>query len=120
VNAGSPAAGRRARTWSATGGRVQDLARLGIRLDTQVTALPTNASPPPGTGYAQILLLSRSTVAVAELAAVLNVPVGVAAAMAAELRDRGLVETRAPLDMTKDTVVTHALLQRLMDGLRAL
>jgi hypothetical protein len=40
--------------------------------------------------------------------------------MVAELRDDGWVETRAPLDMTLDTVVSDALLRRVRDRLRAI
>ena len=128
VSRGAPlpsrgAYGRRSRTWSATGGRVQATTETGtgIRLDTHVTAVPDAVLPtPPGTVYARILAACAQTCAVAELASLLGTPLGVATVLVAELRDEGLVETRAPLDMAGDSPVTYSLLLRLRDRLRAI
>ncbi|MDT0321890.1 DUF742 domain-containing protein [Streptomyces millisiae] len=88
-----------------------------IRLDTHVTTL-SGDGPPAGTQFAKILTLCQTTRAVAELAAHLKIPVGVAAVLVAELRDLGHVDTRDPLDLTGDSVVTLALLERVRNGLR--
>jgi hypothetical protein len=116
----SPAPGRRSRAWSVTGGRVQPPGN--VRLDTLVTAVPGRDGPlPPGSDYPRILHLARSAVAVAEIASALGAPVGVAAVMVGELHDRGWVETKAPLDMaSNDDVVTVALLERMVERLRAI
>lgn len=114
----APGAGRRSRPWAVTGGRIQALAAdSDIRLDTHVTACPHPAALPSGSAHLRILELCRTSRAVAELAAELGVPVGIAGAMVAQLRDDGHVETRAPLDLTHDGVVTDALLRRVRDGL---
>ncbi|OEV06030.1 DUF742 domain-containing protein [Streptomyces oceani] len=115
-----PPSGRRSRPWSPTGGKVHDLdGDSGIHLDTQVTAVPDSGvtGPPSGSQHARIISLCRTGRAVAELAAHLGLPVGVAGVMVAELRAAGQVTTRAPLDMTADSVVTDALLRRVRDGL---
>jgi hypothetical protein len=110
--------GRQSRTWSVTGGRVHDLADgADIRIDTHVTTRPGAGPRPPGSQYAQILTLCQTTLAVAQLASYLGAPVSVTAALVATLRHHGLVDTRSPLDMTGDTVVTHALLERVKKGL---
>jgi hypothetical protein len=108
---------RRSRVWSVTGGRVHDVDFTDIRIDTHVTTLPGAGPPPPGSQYTHVLALCRTTLAVAQLASQLGAPVSVTAAVVATLRHHGLVETRSPLDMTGDTVVTHALLERVKKGL---
>lgn len=114
-----PEPGRRSRPWSATGGRVQRLGgESGISLDTQVTAVPAEGSGPAGSHYDRIVVLCRTARAVAELAAHLRLPVGITGALVSQLRDEGLVATRAPLDLTHDGVVTDALLRRVRDRLR--
>ncbi|MFD7921238.1 DUF742 domain-containing protein [Streptomyces sp. NPDC059740] len=116
-----PAHGRRSRSWSVTGGRVQDLDDADIRLDTHVLATASAAEgPPAGSRYGRIVRMCSTARAVAELAAHLRVPVGVAGAMVAELRAGGWVETRAPLDMTRGGVVTEAFLRKVRDRLRAI
>ncbi|MFF5090457.1 DUF742 domain-containing protein [Streptomyces niveus] len=112
-----PAAGRRSRPWSATGGRVRDLAD-DIRLDTCVTPTSTSGGPAPGTPHADALVLCRPVRAVAELAALLSVPVGVAGALVADLRDAGWVTTQRPKELTDDAVVSVALLRRVRERLR--
>jgi hypothetical protein len=109
---------RRSRTWSVTGGRVHDLDDgTDIRIDTHVTTRPGGGAPPPGSSYARVLALCQTTLAVAELAGRLGAPVSVTAALVATLRDHGLVDVRSPLDMSRDTVITHALLERVKNGL---
>ncbi|MGW7517833.1 DUF742 domain-containing protein [Streptomyces sp. NPDC054796] len=116
-----PAPGRPSRPWAATGGRVQDLAQdSDIRLDTQVTTRDDMATPPTGTGYLRIVTLCRTPRAVTELAAELDVPLAITAAMVARLRDDGHVLARAPLDAATNGVVTDALLRRVKDRLHAI
>lgn len=112
-----PVPDRRSRPWAATGGRVQALATgADITPDTHVTA--TNSGPPAsGSSYLRLVELCRTSRAVAELAAELGVPVGIAGAMVAQLRDDGQVDTAAPLDLSDDGAVTDALLRRVKDGL---
>ncbi|MFD3524570.1 DUF742 domain-containing protein [Streptomyces sp. NPDC058653] len=88
-----------------------------IRLDTCVTPTSAPGGPPPGTPHADALALCRPVRAVAELAALLNVPVGVAGALVADLRDAGWVETRKPKELTDDAVVSVALLRRVKERL---
>lgn len=117
MSAQPSAHGRRSRPWAATGGRIQVMTTgSDITLDTHVTATRPGA-PPAGSSYLRIVELCRTSRAVAELAAELGIPVGIAGAMVARLRDDGQVETRAPLDLTHDGVVTDALLRRVRDGL---
>ncbi|MGW4200948.1 DUF742 domain-containing protein [Streptomyces sp. NPDC004726] len=116
---GPPQRGRRSRPWSATGGRILDLEGAQVRLDTQVQAQPGPArgSPPAGTRYTRILQLCRTPRVVTQIAGALELPLGVTAALVAELRDHNLVTTDTPADLTRDTNVTHALLRRVRDRL---
>ncbi|MEU5159652.1 DUF742 domain-containing protein [Streptomyces sp. NPDC020875] len=122
MNEPSPGAdGRRSRPWSATAGRVVSLEDAEIRLDTQVRTLDGAAGPvPPGTRHRRVLDLCRFPRSVTELAGTLRQPLGVTAALIADLRDRALVETQIPVDLANDDVVTHALLKRVRDRLHAL
>ncbi|MFI1013034.1 DUF742 domain-containing protein [Streptomyces sp. NPDC020965] len=121
MNAPQPRRGRRSRPWSATGGRILDLEGGQIRLDTQVQTDPGHAhgAPPAGTRYARILQLCRTPQVVTQIAGELELPLGVTAALVAELRDRHLVTTAEPMDLTRDSVVTNALLLRVRDRLNA-
>lgn len=110
------APGRRSRPWSATGGRVREMTD-DIRLDTCVTATTTPGGPPPGTRHADALALCRPVRAVAELAALLGIPVGVAAALVADLRDAGWVTTQRPKELTDNAVVSVVLLLRVKERL---
>lgn len=89
-----------------------------IRLDTCVTPTTACGGPAPGTPHAEALALCRPVRAVAELAALLGVPVGVAGVLVGDLRDAGWVETQKPQDLTDDAVVSVALLRRVRDGLK--
>lgn len=117
-----PPPGRRSRAYAETGGRVQapDDPHLDVRLDTHVTAVRGDGGKPPTAHQARILDHCRNARAVAELSALLELPVGVTTVLVTELRTQGRVETRAPLDMTDDNVVSIDVLHRLKAGLHAL
>jgi hypothetical protein len=117
VNHPRSAPGRRPRVYAATGGRVQ-APDSDIRLDTHITTTPGTLRRPASAHHGRILRECATARAVAELAAVLDLPVGVVTVLVTELRDQGLLQARAPLDMTDDNTVTVALLERLRDGLR--
>ncbi|MFE4610875.1 DUF742 domain-containing protein [Streptomyces niveus] len=112
-----PPPGRRPRPWSSTGGRVQPLTD-DIRLDTAVISTGQPGGPVPGTRQAEVLSLCRPVRAVAELAALLDLPLGITGALVADLRDGGWVQTRQPLDATDNSNVTVALLRRLKEKLQ--
>ncbi|MDN3060093.1 DUF742 domain-containing protein [Streptomyces sp. SRF1] len=113
-------AGRRSRAFTATGGRVQPLDD-DIRLDTHVTPTSSGGDTLPLTEQqSQLISLCRPACAVAELAARMDLPLAVVTALVHDLRARGRVTTDQVLDLTSDTVISTALLQRLRDRLHAI
>ena len=72
---------------------------------------------------AEIIAQSRKEIAIVELAANLEVPVGVIRVLAADLRDQGAITITEPLsEATVDSGDTEyaELLHKVLDGIRAL
>lgn len=69
---------------------------------------------------AQILDLTRNTISVAEVAAHLQVPLGVARVLVSDLADEGLVVIHPPADDADGGAQDPKLLEKVLHGLRAL
>lgn len=109
---------RLSRPYTATGGRTRE-PDSQLRLDTQVTATSGTGARPLTTQQALLLELCPTPVAVVELAAGLSLPLGMALAMVADLRDTGRVNTQPPFDMASNGVTSIDTLRRLRDALKA-
>lgn len=98
-----------------TGGRTRH-ATTHMRVEALVAR--TNLSPPPGLQFehAAILELCASPISVAEVAARIEVPLGVAQILVGDLADAGLVAVHGS-DVTQ---ATPDLLKRMIDAVRAL
>lgn len=71
---------------------------------------------------AKIIELGRQETAVIELAALLEVPIGVVRVLVADLREKGAVRVTDPPSESPDTDVNEytALLNKVLDGIRSL
>jgi Protein of unknown function (DUF742) len=69
---------------------------------------------------AEIVTLSRQEVAVIELAALLDVPVGVVRVLVVDLRKKGAVTITDPPDLTGDGDSYTDLLTKVLDGIKSL
>lgn len=97
-----------------TGGRARH-ATVHLRVESLVVA---TGSPPAGSlqfEHASILDLCRTPVSVAEVAARVSVPLGVAQVLVGDLADAGLVRVHEATP-----TATPALLMRMIDAVRAL
>jgi hypothetical protein len=71
-----------------------------------------------GPEHQAILRLCRQLLSVAEVAAHLDLPVGVVRVLLGDLRDRGLVHVRAPVPASR--MPTERIFRAVINGLRAL
>jgi hypothetical protein len=113
---GGDEAGRLVRPFTLTGGRTRP-SRADFTLITTVTAVdpPPERVARPQPEHARILRLCARPVAVAELAAHLDLPVSVVVIMLCDLLEAGLITARPPRSVagTQDL----ELLQKVRDGL---
>jgi hypothetical protein len=120
---GQPA-GRLIRPYTMTGGRTGDDIPL-IALEAQVMATPTGTRNKHQYRWeaARIIDLTRSQVAVVELAARLEVPVGVVRVVVADLAHRGavqIVDSPTGVATSLDGYMYATLLQKVLDGIKSL
>ncbi|MFI6207774.1 DUF742 domain-containing protein [Streptomyces sp. NPDC051041] len=114
---GGDAGGRLVRPFTLTGGRTRP-SRADFTLITTVTAVDPQpertARPQPE--HLRILRLCAEPVAVAEIAARLDLPVSVVVVMLSDLLDAGRITARAPRPVSRTTPDLD-LLQKVRDGL---
>jgi Protein of unknown function (DUF742) len=112
-------AGPIVRSYAVVGGRTRP-AGGDIDLIAMVTAL-RRAAPDPATlepEHVRVLRLCRRPAAVADLAAGLDLPIGVVRVLLADLRGRGLIAIHRPVPPSERPDLD--LLRRVADGLRQL
>jgi hypothetical protein len=108
---------RLVRPYVVTRGRTQSAGRA-LPIETMVVAAaPVDGLPASVPNEAAVMLrLCREPMSIAELAARARVPVGVARILVADLEDLGVVT----LGRVADDDQNIALLERMLDGIRAL
>jgi Protein of unknown function (DUF742) len=107
------------RPYLMTGGRTS-AQRGAVAIETVVVVSPlASGKPAPGVRFerAQILRLCREPRSVAEVSALLRVPLGVARVLVADLVTEGLLDARASRPRVALDV---QFLERLIDGVSAL
>ncbi|MEU5362175.1 DUF742 domain-containing protein [Streptomyces sp. NPDC005925] len=109
--------GRLVRPFTLTGGRTRP-SREDFSLITTVTAVvaPPEHAVRPQAEHLRILRLCGEPVAVAELAARLDLPVSVVVILLCDLLEAGRITARPPHPVTR-TAVDLDLLRRLKEGL---
>lgn len=114
--------GRMVRPYTMTGGRT-GVGETLIALEALVVATANGMRMRRRFRWesAKIIEHARREVAIIELAALLEVPVGVVRVLTADLVERGAVTiTEPPSEVTGDTEGYTDLLQKVLDGLRSL
>lgn len=116
--------GRLIRPYTMTGGRTGDDIPL-IALEAQVSATPAGYRNKHQYRWeaARIIDLTRQQTAVVELAARLDVPVGVVRVVVADLAHRGAVQIFDPptgVATSLDGYMYATLLQKVLDGIKSL
>jgi len=109
---------RFARPYALTGGRTRS-DRMNLTLDTLVLTNPfgraaTRDLPPE---RREIVLFCAEAISVAELSALLRVPIGVARVLASDMHGDGYLDAHKPMQEGADLTT---LLERVLDGLRVL
>ncbi|MHB9858256.1 DUF742 domain-containing protein [Streptomyces sp. YIM S03343] len=114
---GGDAAGRLVRPFTLTGGRTRP-SRADFTLITTVTAVdpPPPWATRPQPEHVRILRRCAEPVAVAELAALLDLPVSVVVIMLCDLLEAGRITARPPHPVSR-TAPDLELLQKVRDGL---
>ncbi|WP_031036278.1 DUF742 domain-containing protein [Streptomyces sp. NRRL F-5650] len=110
--------GRRTRPYAGTGGRTQ-APDATLSIDTQITAHTGHGGRLLSEQHQLVLDLCSEPRAVSELAGLLQLPVGVIAVLVTDLRQRQMVTTQAPVDMSLNDNVTHRLMERVHAALQA-
>lgn len=109
-----------ARPYALTGGRTTPTVALAIEALVQTTdegaAVPYTRTNP----RSAVTALCRQPRSVAEIAAQLAVPLGVARVLICDLLDAGLVTVRGTLSEDATWAERHDLLERVLSGLHAI
>lgn len=116
VEPGAPAAFVRAYAW--TGGRTRS--HHHFEIETLVTAADPVGVPGAATQWDRAVLdLCREPMSVAEVAALVAVPLGVAKVLLGDMADRGMIVVHEAATDAGDAP-TQALMERVLIGLRRL
>lgn len=105
------------RPYSWTGGRTAS--RVDLAVETLVSATGRAPDPPAGPEHRTILRLCATPHSVAELAALLSMPLGVARVLLGDLAAAGSVAIHRTVG-TADAAPDVALMQRVLNGLQRL
>jgi hypothetical protein len=109
-----------ARPYTITRGRTRSSSHREIELETLVWVTSKAAFEPSGASihWRAVAELCRQITSLAEVAARLGVPLGVARVLIGDMADAGLVSLRRPRHGTEGSEI--ALLERVLHGLRQL
>ncbi|MEU4425438.1 DUF742 domain-containing protein [Actinoplanes sp. NPDC024001] len=102
------------RPFMLTGGRTQPL-QDGLRIETQLQAVPAALSAPLRFEARRIVELCQAPMSVADLSVALAAPLGVVRVIVADLITQGLIRVRTAPD-----ALSTALIERIRDRVRAL
>lgn len=106
------------RPYALTGGRTRSK-RANLKLETLIVSNANGAAvaaelPPE---RRDVIRLCSEAVSVAELSALLNVPIGVARVLASDMHADGYLDAHEPMPEGSDVT---SILERVLDGLRVL
>jgi hypothetical protein len=109
-----------ARPYTITRGRTRPANHHEIEFETLVwvTRLATTSSPTMGPHWRVVADLCRDVVSLAEVAARMRLPIGVARVLISDMAEAGLVRLRRPVHSARGPQI--ALLERVLNGLREL
>jgi hypothetical protein len=116
--AAAPAPGRVVPVYAVTGGRTRSDA-TELPVESLVMAIDQVPSDGLQAEYQQILEMADHPVSLVEIGSVLQVPVGVARVLVSDLAGAGYVAVHRPEPRNGDGRPHPAVLERLLEGLRA-
>jgi hypothetical protein len=108
-----------ARPYSWTEGRTQPTVEIAIEARVVTTILGRDLPPQLISPLWTVTQLCMSPRSVAEIAAYLNLPLGVAKVLVADLVAEGMVNVEATLAHDADDAERRELIERVLSGLRA-
>ncbi|PRY29716.1 DUF742 domain-containing protein [Umezawaea tangerina] len=106
------------RPYSWTGGRTTSDFQLEI--ETLVSAGEELYAGPIKAEYQDVIALCERPRSVAEVAALLGIPLGVAKVLLGDMAERGLLEVHATAVVEGDNIPDLGLMERVLSGLRKL
>jgi hypothetical protein len=101
-----------------TGGRTRPRIEIAMESLISTTLQGQMEARNQGAGWQRIVALCKNVQSLAEIAALIGVPLGVARVIVGDMAEAGLVEIH-PSSQLDDQVGTH-LLERVLSGLRKL
>ncbi len=114
----APGPGRVVPVYAVTGGRTRSTA-AELPMESLVTAVEWTPWPGMQPEYRSILEMANRPVSLVEIGASLGVPVGVARVLVSDLAGAGYVAVYEPEPTGDDGRPHVAVLERLLEGLRA-
>lgn len=107
--------------YALTRGRTRSAgAELPIESLVSATELANTSGSELDVEYRQVLTTVHGPVSIVEISALLRVPAGVVRVLVSDLADAGYLRMHLPAPTDADGRPNAALLERLLDGLRAL
>lgn len=103
----------RVRPFIVTGGRTRPLDN-SLRIETLLLAMPSALSAPLRFEQRRLVELAQRAVSLAEVAASLSIPVGVARVLASDLQHQNLITLHEPRSLSYDAI------ERIRELVRAL
>ena len=113
-----PEPGRVVPVYAVTGGRTRS-ASAELPMESLITAAEWMPWPGMQSEYRAILEMADEPVSLVEIGAALKVPVGVARVLVSDLAGAGYVSVYEPEPTGEDGRPRPAVLERLLEGLRA-
>ncbi|OLT13833.1 hypothetical protein BJF78_20995 [Pseudonocardia sp. CNS-139] len=113
-----PDGGRVVPVYAVTKGRTRSGGR-DLPVESLVTATDLRGALELQSEYRAIMALAVRPVSLVEIGAALRVPVGVARVLVSDLADSGYLTVHAPPPTSANGAPAPALLNRLLEGLRA-
>ena len=110
----------RARPYTLTGGRTR--ARIELPIEVAVETLVASGEPDwaPGDVRTVIVRLCRSRPSIAEISSYADIPIGVTRVLVGDLVESGHLRVHATLTERSTDSERRRLIERTLDGLRAL
>ncbi|WP_137722873.1 DUF742 domain-containing protein [Prescottella subtropica] len=108
------------RPYSLTSGRTKPAVELALEALIQALPLPDHRLPELGDIEATIVALCAQSPSVAEIAARVGVPIGVARVLVADLVESGHLRILATLQDDASDIERRELIERVLGGLRSI
>ena len=102
-----------------TGGRTE-VHHTNLRIDTLLSAVADRSAAHRGFEHRAVLSLCADPMSIAEIASALDLPVGVVTVVVDDLIDESMLIVHRPIVAERAASVPLSVLERLVEGVRAL